>query len=93
MYLDMEIFFCQICPKSCERRYLKREKFEKILDIEKFCNYANQWEKKNHKFNTIKNQVSQELIKNDTLVWAHKQYKGTFFKNDYLDKQINTTSI
>ena len=28
--------FCQNCLKSWERRYLKREKFEKILDIEKF---------------------------------------------------------
>ena len=28
--------------------------------------------------------------KNDTDVWAHKQCKGTFLENDYLDKQINT---
>ena len=63
-----------------------------MLDIEKFCNYTNRWEKKNHKFNTVKNQVSWELIKNDADVWAHKQCKETFFKNDYLHKQINTTS-
>ena len=85
--------FSQICLKSCERRYLKREKFEKILDIEKFFYYANEWEKKNHKFNTVKNQVSWKLIKNNTNVRAHKQCKGTFLKNDYLDKQINTTFI
>ena len=63
-----------------------------MLDVEKFCNYTNGWEKTNHKFNTVKNQVSWELIKNDADVWAHKQCKKTFFKNDYLHKQINTTS-
>ena len=71
--------FCQNCLKSWERRYLKREKFEKILDIEKFWNYAKEWEKKNYKINTIKNQVSWELMKNDN-IWAHKQCRGPFFK-------------
>ena len=66
--------FCRICLKSCERRYLKRENFEKIL-------YANGSEKKKHKLNVVKNQVSWELIKNNyTNVSAHKQCKGTFFK-------------
>ena len=32
--------FCPIC-------------LEKILDVEKFCDYANEWEKKNHKFNQL----------------------------------------
>ena len=31
--------------------------------------------RKKHTFNTVKSQVSWELIKNDTYVWAHKQRK------------------
>ena len=38
---------CQICFKSCEKRFLKRDSFQKIIDIPKFCNYAEKWEKKN----------------------------------------------
>ena len=27
---------CQICFKSCEKRFLKRDNFQKITDIQKF---------------------------------------------------------
>ena len=94
-----EHIFCQICLKSCEGRYLKREKFEKILDTEKLCNYTSEWEKKNHQFNTFKNQVLWELIKNGTNLGHRSKtffnifFLGTLFKNDYIDKKISTTYI
>ena len=39
---------CKIYLKSCEKRCLKWGKLDKILEIEKFFNYANEWEKRNH---------------------------------------------
>ena len=46
---------CQICLKSCEKRFLKRRK--KTV-FQKFCNYAEKWEKKTDTFNTVKSHVS-----------------------------------
>ena len=77
----------QICFKSCEKRFLKRDNFQKITDIKKFCNYAEKWEKKTHTFNTVKSHVSWESLNNTTEIWEHKNCKGTFFKTEYLAKQ------
>ena len=42
---------------------------------------------------TVINQVSWELTKNDTDVWAHKQYKVTFLEMIMLiNKSINLYS-
>ena len=49
---------CQICFKSCEKRLLKRDNFQKITVFQKFCNYAEKWEKKTDTFNTVKSHVS-----------------------------------
>lgn len=57
---------CQACFKSCEKRFLKRDNFQKITDIKKFCNYAEKWEKKTHTFNTVKSHVSWESLNNTT---------------------------
>ena len=83
---------CQICFKSCEKRFLKRDNIQKITNIQQFGNYAEKWEKKKHTFNTVKIHVSWESLNNTTEIWAHKSCKGTFFKTEYLEKQPDVPS-
>ena len=44
---------CQICIKGGEKRYLKRELFQRIQDIQKFKANAEKWESQNHEYNTM----------------------------------------
>ena len=74
---------CQICCKSAEKRCLKRDKFEKITNVEKSRLYANKWDKKNHEYNVVQNFVQWSIIKSDTELYAHKHCKSNFFKDAF----------
>ena len=83
-------WICQICFKGCERRYLKRDNFQKIQDIQKFKAYAEKWESKDHEYNTINKHVSWTSLDESDEIWAHQspwQCKGKLFKDYYLSKQ------
>ena len=78
---------CQICCKSAEKRYLKRDKFEKIANFEKFQEYSNKRDKKDRNDNVVKNFVKWNEINNETVLWALKQCKSNYFKDNCLEKQ------
>ena len=80
---------CQICFKGCEKRYLKREHFQKLQDVQKFKTYAELWELKDHEYNTVNKHVKWTLLDEGNEIWAHKQCKGKFFKDNYLSKQTS----
>ena len=65
---------CQICFEGCEKRYLKLKA------------YAEKWESKNHEYNPMNKHVAWISLDE---IWAHKQCKGKFLKDDYLSKQAS----
>ena len=92
MCIVMDISFVRFASNPVKKRLLKRDNFQKITDIQKFCNYAQKWEKKNYTFNTVKSHVSWESLNNTTRIWAHKNCESNFFKTEYLEKQPDVPS-
>ena len=66
---------CQICFKGCLKKNVKREKFEKISNIEYFKWTALHWKNCSFEYKREHALVDWENGKK----MAHKAYKGTLF--------------
>ena len=72
---------CHICFTGCEKRNSKRAKFERITDVDKFKNYAVQWQNTSHLYNRVFDQVMWSSVGEH---WAHKLCKSQFFRDSHL---------
>ena len=83
---NQERISCEICLKSCIKKHKLRSKLEKIVDIKTFKLFAERWHQKQHEYNKVLNFVDWT---NEQEHYAHKSCKGTFFKENFLNTQIN----
>ena len=72
-------------------------KFQHHGRLKKMHPYAELWEVKEHEYNTVNKHVIWTSLDEGNEIWAHKQCKGKFFKDNYLSKQtslpINEESV
>ena len=77
---NQERIYSEICLKSCTKKRKLRSKLEKIVDV------PERWHQKQHEYNKALNFVD---LTNEQDHYAHKSCKGTFFKESFLNTQIN----
>ena len=77
---------CEICLKSSIKKHKLRSKLEKIFDIKTFKLFAERWYQKQHEYNKVLNFADWT---NEQEHYAHKSYKETFFRERFLNTQIN----
>ena len=82
---NQEQLYYDICLKSCLKKHRLCSKLEKIVDIKTFELFAERWHQKQHEYNKVLNFVDW----NNATHYAHKSCKGTFFKESFLNTQIN----
>ena len=71
---------CQICFTGCLKKNVKREKLEKISNIEHFKETALRWKNCGYEYKRVNELIDWE--KGGEM--AHKACKGTFFKEVFL---------
>ena len=85
---------CQICFGSTTTKNLNRCKFEKKTNIENFKSFAERWQLYEHDYSYVYKMID---FSNFSDKYAHKQCKGKFLKESYLQSQtkknITTTPI
>ncbi len=81
---------CQICFMTCDKRHLRRNKYEKIVNVERFKQYALRWETVSHAYNTVYKSVNWT---DSAQKWAHKACKGCFLKDEFIEYQPPLANI
>ena len=93
---------CQICFISVERNKIKRNKFERINDINKFQTYSQTWYKTHHDdYKRVFSLVDWSQLNSKKEIWGHKSCKGKFFQETFIssyeekyrEKDDNSTAI
>ena len=75
---------CQICFASSSIRNLNRSNLQKILNFEKFVDYAKRWKQYDHEYNKVYDAID---LTNSNDKCGHKACKRKFLKESYLASQ------
>ena len=68
---------CQICFASSSIKNLNRSNLQKMLNFEKFIDYAQRWKQYDHEYNKVYDAVD---LTNSSDKYAHKACKRKFLK-------------
>ena len=75
---------CKICFASSSIKNLNRSNLQKILNFEKFIDYAQRWKQYDHEYNKVYDAID---LTNSSDKYAHKACKRKFLKESYLTSQ------